>query len=645
MNMLSWLPELIWLSMAILIPLIFNPLGSNVFELPKTVLLQAGVLLLMPAAFISRVQQRKGCALATKEKLLGRLTLGAALGYGIVLVLATLNTVNSYDSLWGSYERKQGLITQLSYVIMFLLIAVLLRTRRQATRLWDVLIWGSAPIVAYGVLQALHLDPLQWQIDSPTPVLATMGRSNFLGSYLVLLLPLTLGRMLIVKRRWPYGVLAVGQGSILIIAQSRAAWLGATVAVITLSALWLMTHRSHRISRAGRVVALLLGALVLGVILPKSAGGVEKPAAQDSQRMMIRADAGSSAARLTIWKTTVPLIAARPWLGYGPDNMRSAFARVFPPELVYYQGRNTDIDRAHSVWLDLGMSIGLVGVAAWTSLLLIVMWKAWRMVRVTPARWLFSPGAAFMAAVTGHLVDLQFSFEVTATATIFWLSLATLAAIGRGLTAGPTTGRSQARPTVSEGFAYALPTVVAGVMISVLCVRPLLADIAYRTSLNSAELPTIRLSAGWRAINLWPVEQEYRWGLAQILGQTGQWVEADRQLHMADQLRPNDARTWAIRGALYLAWAQFDQRYLGEAGQALRQATTLAPNLGTYHATLGAVLRQQGHLQESVDELNRAVELDATDGEAYQQLGQTYLALNQQSDAALAFEYARKLGY
>ncbi len=58
--------------------------------------------------------------------------------------------------------------------------------------------------------------------------------------------------------------------------------------------------------------------------------------------------AGSEAARLTIWRATLTLLPQRLALGFGPETMFQAFAPVFPPELVYYQGRHLLVDRAHN---------------------------------------------------------------------------------------------------------------------------------------------------------------------------------------------------------------------------------------------------------------------------------------------------------
>ena len=64
---------------------------------------------------------------------------------------------------------------------------------------------------------------------------------------------------------------------------------------------------------------------------------------------------------------------------------------------------------------------------------------------------------------------------------------------------------------------------------------------------------------------------------------------------------------------------------MGLAEDAYRRALALAPDVATYHAGLGVVLARQGQLEEGVEELERAVDLDATYGMAFAQLADLYL--------------------
>jgi superkiller protein 3 len=97
---------------------------------------------------------------------------------------------------------------------------------------------------------------------------------------------------------------------------------------------------------------------------------------------------------------------------------------------------------------------------------------------------------------------------------------------------------------------------------------------------------------------------------------------------------------WAARGDLYALWGDVELSRYSQAEAAYRQALELAPNLAIYHTALGLVLAQQGRLEEGAMALERAVDLDATDGIAYAHLADLYLALGRETEAAWARQEA-----
>jgi Flp pilus assembly protein TadD len=328
-------------------------------------------------------------------------------------------------------------------------------------------------------------------------------------------------------------------------------------------------------------------------------------------------------------------------LGYGPETMRATFARVFPPQLVYYQGRHVTVDRAHNLWLDLWMSTGLAGLAAFVALLVGFGWLAWRGQRGASDRWDKARWAALIGAVAGHLADLQFGFDVTASATIFWLALALTATLPL-----PTfsTGEEKEQDT-SGKFAWlphVLPALATIALIGLVCVRPLLADCAYWNSQQGSQSPQARQAEAERAVSLWPLEPEYHAGLAEIYMQGANPVAAEKHLAAADQLSPNDPQVWVAWGNLYAYWGDVEPRRYVQAEAAYRRALELAPDVATYHTALGLVLARQGRLQAGLAELERAVALDATDGTAYRHLADLYQALGRESESARARKEAAR---
>ena len=626
--------EALWLTAAVAIPLAFSPLGFSAFELPKVALLRALVILMGLAALVRGVETW-GLTPGPSRRRTPAGLLWPALFYGLALGLSAFLSVNPRVSFWGSYERQQGLLTLGAYLALFLLTSTGLRTRGQAERLWSAIVWGSLPIVVYGLVQAAGLDPLEWRTDAASPVLSTMGRSNFLGSYLVLVLPLTVGRILLAGRRWPYGLLLAGQLLVLALTAARGAWLGLAAAVLTGALAWRAATGQRR--PAWIVLALAAVGVAFVMLLNLPQGPIAALAGMpglDRLATLGQTNEGSTAARLTIWQATLSLLVARPWLGYGPETMRALFARVYPPQLVYYQGRNISVDRAHNLLLDTGMSTGILGIVALGALLLGFGRLAWRGLRTAVDRWERVLWAALAAAVVGHLAELQFGFDLTACATVFWLTLALGTSLGRGLERSVAARDKPMR--LGALLPYSLPAAAALGLVAVLCLRPLLADTAYRESQDAGRPLAERQAAGQQAARLWPLEPEYRLGLAGILVQGADATATEAQLRAAERLSPNDPQIWASRGELNALWSAADPVRSDAAEAAYRRALELAPNVATYHAALGLLLVQRGRLQEAVVELERSVALDATDPSAFQALSELYLLQGREAEAASA---------
>jgi len=572
-------------------------------------------------------------------------SLWPALAHGLALTLAAAWSVDRRVSLWGSYERQQGLLALIAYLLLFAITVTNLRSREQADRLWRTLVWGSAPVVGYGLVQAAGFDPLQWQTDAVSPVLSTIGRANFLGSYLVLVLPLTAGRLLVARRRWPYAPLLAGQLACLVATQGRGAWVGFGATMTTFGLVWALATRSRRMAFA--VMALAVVA-VLFVVLLNLPGHVSSSLSTlpglDRLASLASFDAGSTAARLVTWQATLPLVAERPWLGYGPETLRTVFVRVFPPQLVYYQGRHTAVDRAHNLWLDLAMSSGVAGVVSFLAVLAGFARAVRRGLGRESGRWSRALAVTLAAAVAGHLADLQFGFDLTSTATVFWLVLALGGALGQGFEPPPQQQRDaqQGRPAAQALLPYLFPALAVALLIGLVCVRPLRADLAYWRSQHAVQSPEQALDWGGAAIRLWPLEAHYRLGLARLLLECGDFAAAEAQLVAAGRLSPTDPRIWAARAEVHVRWGQSDPAHYSLAEEAYRLALERAPNVAGYHAALGTVLALQGRLEEALAELERAVDLDATDGAAYARLADVYEALGRTADAAWARMEARR---
>ncbi len=162
----------------------------------------------------------------------------------MVLALQTLATLTAEDrglSLVGSYGRAPGWLPLLSYGLLFLLVAACLRGREQIDHLVLALVAAAPPLVILGGAQAFGWFPLPLFTDARSSVYATLGRSNSLGAYLALLVPLTLSLLVnaVRERRMALAFLFAGELTVIALTGACGAWLalGAVVARIPMAIL------------------------------------------------------------------------------------------------------------------------------------------------------------------------------------------------------------------------------------------------------------------------------------------------------------------------------------------------------------------------------------------------------------------------
>jgi O-antigen ligase len=578
------------------------------------------------------------------------LPLRTAAVLALVVFFSCVFSVDPALSLTGSLERQQGLPVQLAWLVLFAAVVLGARTVVRLRRLLLALVLGSAPVVVYALVQLVGLDPLDWRSDAVSPVLSTLGRSNLLASYLVMILPLTASLFLIWRqeapdRRWRQiglALLLLAQLICLLATMARSAWLAlaAVVLVYTLVQFWLFGNR--RLLLAG-MLALVVATTAL--LLPRLPG-VSPEHTQTVPTLghvagLGQFDQGSTAARLTIWKFTVSLIRQRPWLGYGPETFHDVFVEIYPPQLVYYHGREVSVDRAHNLWLDLAMSSGLVAVVLLVVLLVAVFWRAGRALMEKPRDWRGHLWAGLLAALVGFLADQQFSLASIDVGMVFWLLLAMAVALA-GLEPDQA-GLAQPSATARTAGGVGLVSLYL-LLLALICLRPLLADsLAWHSMQREpGEMRSVELASD--AVWLAPRQSAYRLHLAWLHLARAEFAAADREIRILLRTHPTDQRVATAAAEFYSQWSLSDPALLGEAERAWRQALELAPLIARQHLGLGMVLARQGRLDEAIAAVERTVDLDDTDGLAMAHLAELYAAVGRSDDAEAARRRAIELG-
>ncbi|MEM9769924.1 MAG: IctB family putative bicarbonate transporter, partial [Cyanobacteria bacterium P01_D01_bin.71] len=129
--------------------------------------------------------------------------------------------------------------------------------------------------------------------------------------------------------------------------------------------------------------------------------------------------------RINVWMAVIDMIKARPILGIGPGN--DAFNQVYP---LFQRPRYTALS-AYSIFLEIAVEAGLLGLALFLWLLTVTFGQGWRRLQQlragqsVQAYWLIAAIATMVGMLVHGLVDtVWFRPQVS---TLWWLMLAIVA--------------------------------------------------------------------------------------------------------------------------------------------------------------------------------------------------------------------------
>lgn len=254
-----------WLAAVVTVPVFFNIYSARTFEPDKITLLRSIVSLMILAWIVMVVEQGRGGSEKFQTPLPDRLQAWLkiplflpTLLMVIVYIISTIFSISPPVSLWGSYQRMQGTYSFLSYIVVFALMVGNLRTREQVDRLVATIIITSIPISLYGIIQRYGLDPLPWAGNVTIRVASNMGNAIFVASYLIMVMPITISRLIEAmmaiireeKASWGHTILAAVyifalavQALTVVFSQSRGPMLGILAASLVMGLLFLLVLR------------------------------------------------------------------------------------------------------------------------------------------------------------------------------------------------------------------------------------------------------------------------------------------------------------------------------------------------------------------------------------------------------------------
>jgi len=327
----------------------------------------------------------------------------------------------------------QGLIKLTLNLVLFLLLARVLRRPRARNWLIVIYLLTALAVSVYGLRQwifgaealATWVDPTSSLADT-TRIYSSLGNPNLLAGYLVPAVCFS-GAAIFVWPRWLPKLLALVMTGVttvcLVLTLSRGGWIGFVAAGFAL--LLLVVHYwSIWFSPWWRRWAMpaLLGSLTAVLVI--AVLGIDTLQQRVMSIFAGREDSSNNF-RLNVWAAVIDMIRDYPVLGIGPGN--DAFNQIYP---LYQRPRFTALS-AYSVFLEVTVEAGLVGLASFLWLVAITWRQGWqqlqrlRQQQAAQGYWLMAALATQFGMLAHGLVDtVWYRPQVS---TLWWLMMALVA--------------------------------------------------------------------------------------------------------------------------------------------------------------------------------------------------------------------------
>ncbi len=579
-----------------------------------------------------------------------------ALAAGLaVSLLAACFGVSPQRSLWSNYERMQGVVDGAHWMALAVVLASMLRTGAAWRRLLMASAGAGAAMAGLVVARHHGMD-VPWYAALPEQHLPRMGgplgNPTYLSAYMLANLVLALGlaawawlppartatppaaprgrrrgargrrpgagrrrqeRQAPATRdggaapRWLAGLAWAAAAALLLWGLTLAGSVGgfaglfAAAASVALASACLAQKRRVRRIAAGALAALAVAAVGAGVGFVDP-GRMPLPG---SDHPAVRYVAGvnlqhpSVRSRLAAWEAGLEGFAARPALGWGPENFVAVFGRF----AAGYAAVTEPHDQAHGKLVEVAATTGAAGVAAYLGLWSVALLAVWRAARGMQARErALALGAG--GALAGVLAQSQFLFDTPAGSlqTIVLLGCA----VGLETRAFAESRRPRLPARVSAWCAALSGARCARLALGAAAVALALGGVALHQAIRAAadvrhmsatREPWNGLTSGIEDFR--PLANTWRWALFNTVGHHWPRLRAedgpgareliDRASREAAEVVRSEPRSWRIQQSLarmYHAAAATDPEYAAPARRFLERARALAPNRAVFPVAL-----------------------------------------------------------
>ena len=289
-----------------------------------------------------------------------------------VMFFANLFGEYAPKSFWSNYERMEGWITLLHFFLYFLVLGSVLSTEKLWSRFFNVSLAAAGIMSLYALGQVAGVVEVSqgtvWRVDG------RLGNSSYLGVYMLFQMFIAAWLYLRTTRtEWKvlYGGLFILFAFVLFHTGTRGATLG-LVGGGGLAFLYL----AYAAPAGASIKKWALGALLTLVVLVGGLISLQDTSFVKENAILNRftnISLSEGSIRFAVWQVALEGVKEHPILGWGQENFNYVFNKYYNPALY---AAEPWYDRTHNIFLDWLIAGGIIGLLAYLSILVSVLWAA-----------------------------------------------------------------------------------------------------------------------------------------------------------------------------------------------------------------------------------------------------------------------------
>ncbi|MEK7582829.1 MAG: tetratricopeptide repeat protein, partial [Patescibacteria group bacterium] len=407
----------------------------------------------------------------------------AITAFTLIFGITSLTGINTYQSMMGTLERMGGWFSFLHFWLLYVMAVSVLRTKDDWTRLIRISVMASFISILYGFLQKTDWEFIIGGGGRPR-IFGTLGNTALFAGYtivnmylallliwqkpglnkdlyyedLVLLMPVILGGAIFAGPffGWPllimmgaavlligfgvvwaignafgmsvrflpvsYGIIALASLVAILMTAVRGSWLAVLASIALFALLYMMTGTSRRLKITFISIALVLitaeGILIAShnTNFVRSSGYLTRLSDISLKTRLIKTRFWAWQAGVDGWNDSAKTVL----VGWGPENFNVPFSKHFNPKFFQGPGSETLFDRAHNMFVEVLVTMGVLGIGSYLGIFGVLFWIFWKMYRrPEPEQRLHAITLA--SGLVAYMIHNAFIFDTSANFIAFFI--------------------------------------------------------------------------------------------------------------------------------------------------------------------------------------------------------------------------------